>query len=152
MLLPCHARAFHSCLNDKELLARNRRNISSLSDSDGIQTNNHLVCKQTFNHLAKLANLAKWLSVRLSYKWLWVRIPLLPFNKGIFGFANVLFTYGNVWFSNLMQLGQKLAADSIKHLYMYKTFMYSVLLSNFLSELHFVVLIVMFFHFGCLDR
>ena len=51
-----------------------------------------------------------------------------------------------------MQLGQKLAADSIKHLYMYKTFMYSVLLSNFLSELHFVVLIVMFFHFGCLDR
>ena len=41
-----------------------------LSDSNGIQTHNHLVCKQT-------ANLAKWLSVRLPTKWLWVRIPLL---------------------------------------------------------------------------
>ena len=29
------------------------------------------------NHLAKLASLAKWLSVSLRSKWLWVRIPLL---------------------------------------------------------------------------
>ena len=40
-----------SCLNVKELLARNRRDIWSLSD-------------------------CKWLSVRLQTKWLWVRVPL----------------------------------------------------------------------------
>ena len=28
----------------------------------------------------KLASLAKWLSVRLRTKWLWVRVPLQPFN------------------------------------------------------------------------
>ena len=35
-------------------------------------THNHLVCKRTINHLAKLASLAKWLGVRLRTKWLWV--------------------------------------------------------------------------------
>ena len=38
------------------------------SDSNGIRTHNHLVRKQTLNHLTKmasLANLAKWLRVRL---------------------------------------------------------------------------------------
>ena len=69
---------FYSCMNVKELLARNRRNIWSLSDSNGIRTHSHLVRKYTLNHLAKLASLAKWLSVRLRTKWLWVRIPLLP--------------------------------------------------------------------------
>ena len=43
----------------KELLARNKRNILSLSDSNEIRTHNHLVLKQTPNHLAKTAN---WLS------------------------------------------------------------------------------------------
>ena len=47
------------CLNVKELLARSWRNIWSLSDSNVISTHNHLVCKQTLNHLAKLV---KWLS------------------------------------------------------------------------------------------
>ena len=51
------------CLNVKELIARSRCHILSLSDSNGIQTHNHLVRKRTFNHLAKLASLAKWLSV-----------------------------------------------------------------------------------------
>ena len=46
-------------LNVKELLARSRRHIWSLSDSNVIQTHKHLVCKRTLNHLAKLA---KWLS------------------------------------------------------------------------------------------
>ena len=32
--------------------------------------------KTTFNHLAKLDSLAKWWSVCLQTKWLWVRIPL----------------------------------------------------------------------------
>ena len=43
-----------SYLNVKERLARNRCDIWSLSDSNGIQTHDHLVCKRTLNHLAKL--------------------------------------------------------------------------------------------------
>ena len=37
---------FHSCFNIKKL-ARIRRDIWSLSDSNGIPTHNHLVCKRT---------------------------------------------------------------------------------------------------------
>ena len=47
------------CLNIKELLAWNRHNILSFK----IQTHNHLVCKGTLNHLAKLA---KWFSCVVS--------------------------------------------------------------------------------------
>ena len=47
------------------------------SESNGIRTQNHLVRKRRLNHLAKLACLAEWLSVRLRTKWLWVRISLL---------------------------------------------------------------------------
>ena len=46
----------YSCLNVKELLARNRREIWSLSDCNWTGT-------QTLNHLAKLA---KWLSFIVS--------------------------------------------------------------------------------------
>ena len=42
------------CLNVKELLARSRRHIWSLSDSNVNQTQNRLVRKRTLNHLAKL--------------------------------------------------------------------------------------------------
>ena len=48
-----------------------------LSDSNGIRTHHHLVRKRTLNHVTIQASLAKWLSVRLRTKWLWVRIPLL---------------------------------------------------------------------------
>ena len=48
--------------------------ISEDYDSNGIQTHNHLVRKRTLNHLAKPA---KWLSVPLWTKWLWVRISVL---------------------------------------------------------------------------
>ena len=48
----------YSCLDVKELLARNRREIWSLSDCNWIRTHNRLVRKGTLNHLAKLA---KWL-------------------------------------------------------------------------------------------
>ena len=68
------------CMNVKELLARSRCHIWTLSDSNEIWTHNHLVPKRTLNHLAnltKLTSLAKWLSVGLWTKWLWVRIPLL---------------------------------------------------------------------------
>ena len=51
------------CLNVKELLVRNRRDIWSLSDCNGTRTHNHLVCKRTLNHLAKLV---KWLSCVVS--------------------------------------------------------------------------------------
>ena len=44
-----------SCLNVKELLARSRRKIWSLSDCNWTRTQNHLVRKQTLNHLARLA-------------------------------------------------------------------------------------------------
>ena len=44
-------------LNVKELLARCRRHIWSLNNSDEIRTDNHLVRNRTLNHLAKLA---KW--------------------------------------------------------------------------------------------
>ena len=37
----------YSCLNVKELLARNRREIGSLSDCNGTRTHNHLVRKRT---------------------------------------------------------------------------------------------------------
>ena len=53
----------YSSLNVKELLAWNRHKIWNLSDCNGTQTHNHLVCKWTLNHLAKLA---KWLSCVVS--------------------------------------------------------------------------------------
>ena len=53
----------YSCLNVKELLARSRRHILTLSDCNGTRTHNHLVRKRTINHLAKLA---KWLSCAVS--------------------------------------------------------------------------------------
>ena len=60
-LCSCHVTyAFHSestlysCLNFKELFAQNRHKISSLSDCKWSRTHNHLVCKRTLNHLAKL--------------------------------------------------------------------------------------------------
>ena len=45
----------YSCLNVKELLARSRHEIGSLSDCNWTRTHNHLGHKQTLNNLAKLA-------------------------------------------------------------------------------------------------
>ena len=53
----------YSCLNVKEFLAWSRHGIWSLSDCNWPQTHNHLVCKWTLHHLAKLA---KWLSCVVS--------------------------------------------------------------------------------------
>ena len=72
----------YSCLNVKELLARSRREIWSLSDCNWIRTHNHLVRKGTLNHLAKLTDLAKWLSVRLRTKWSWVLVQLHSLTAG----------------------------------------------------------------------
>ena len=51
-------------------------NNQKISDCNGTRTDNHLVLKQTLNHLTKLANLAKWLSFHLRTKWLWVQVLL----------------------------------------------------------------------------
>ena len=80
MLLSCHAfqneSTIYSCLNVKELVDQIRRHIWHLSNNNRIRTHNHLVHKQTLNHLAKLTSLAKWLSAHLWTKGLWVRVQL----------------------------------------------------------------------------
>ena len=67
---------FYSCLNVKELVPRSRLEIWSLSDCNWTRAHNHLVHKTTLHHLAKLVSLAKWWSVLLWTKWLWVRVQL----------------------------------------------------------------------------
>ena len=71
----------YSCLNVKELLVQNSRDIWSLTDSNGIQTHNHLVHKWTLNRLAKLAffffndwAVLKYLSVRC----IWLYVVIMP--------------------------------------------------------------------------
>ena len=59
----------YSCLNVKELVALSRREIWSLRDCNWTQTHNHLVLKQTLNHLTKLY-------LHLWTKWLWVQVQL----------------------------------------------------------------------------
>ena len=69
---------FYSCLNVKGLLARNRCNIWSLSDSNRIRTHSHSVCKWRLNHLAKLAVPIPLLSFKLQILCLfWTRSSLI---------------------------------------------------------------------------
>ena len=65
------------------LLAWNRQKIWSLSNWSSTWTYNHLVHKRTLNRLAKPVSLAKWLSVCLWTKWLWVPVQLQS-RRGIF--------------------------------------------------------------------
>ena len=60
----------YSCLNVKDFIAQSRNKICNLSDCNWTRTQNHLVRNGTLNHLAK------WLSVCLQTKWLWVRDKL----------------------------------------------------------------------------
>ena len=53
----------YSCLNVNELLAQNRHGIWSLSGCNRTQIHNHLVCKRTLNHLAKLVWLNGWVFI-----------------------------------------------------------------------------------------
>ena len=63
--------------------------IHNCSDCNWTQSQNHLVCKRTINHIAKCVSLAKcvilakWLSVRLRTKWFWVRVQLQSLNLQI---------------------------------------------------------------------
>ena len=66
---------FYSCLNVEELLARNRCDIWSLSNSNGIWTHNHLVQKRALKNLEKLA---KWLSCVMStYLCIWLYVIIM---------------------------------------------------------------------------
>ena len=68
----------YSCLNIKELLTWNWRDIWSLSDSSENRTQNQLVSKRTVNHLAKLT---KWLSCVLStysVRCIWLYVIIMP--------------------------------------------------------------------------
>ena len=68
-----------SCLEKLLSASRFSQSIFITHDCNMTRTLNQLVCKRTFNHLAKLAkltSLTKWLSVRLRTKWLWSRVPL----------------------------------------------------------------------------
>ena len=74
---PCHVTyafqsesTLYSRLNVKKLLAQSRHKIWTLSDCNWTGTHNHLVHKQS------TASLAKWLSVHLWTKWLWVLVQL----------------------------------------------------------------------------
>ena len=73
--------------------------IINISDCYWTRTHNHLVCKQTLNHLAKLADLAKWLSVRLRTKRLWVPVQLQSLKLQISSLlrARSSLTFRQVW-------------------------------------------------------
>ena len=87
---------FYSCLNVKKLLARNRREIWSLSDCNWTRSHNHLVRKWTLNHLAKLARFSQTVSLQsfnfnslsfwiLREKSLWrTAVPVDPSSISVF--------------------------------------------------------------------
>ena len=64
----------YSWLNVKELLARSRHKIWSLSDSNWTWTHNHLVCKQTLNHLTKLGQMIELCCEYLSVWCIWLYV------------------------------------------------------------------------------
>ena len=47
--------------NVKKLFAQNRCDMWSFSDNNEIRTSNHLLCKRTPNHLAKLPKLLSYI-------------------------------------------------------------------------------------------
>ena len=62
-------------LNFKELLARNRCNILSLSDYNSTGTHNHFIHKWTLNYLAKQTKWLSWVESILSchvHVWEWI--------------------------------------------------------------------------------
>ena len=77
-----HESPLCSCRNVKKLVPLNRRDIRSLSDSNGIRNHRQLACKRTLNSLAKLTT-DQWLSIRLWTKRLGVRILMLSFQHAI---------------------------------------------------------------------
>ena len=77
-------------VTERQQRKESQNNIAAfLSDSNKIQTHDHLVCKRTLSHLAKLASLTKWLSVHLQIKWLRVLISLLSLRLQIWRLLRV---------------------------------------------------------------
>ena len=74
MFLSCHVYVSEWIHSIVAWMSRNSLLGAGISDCP--RNHNHLVHKQTLNHLAKLANLAKWLSIRLRTKWCWVGVQL----------------------------------------------------------------------------
>ena len=99
-LVPCAFQSdttVYSCLNVKETLLWSRPKIWSLSDCNWTLALNYLVCKQTFNYLAKLA---KWLSSVLS-SYLYAGIWLLCFHV-TYTFQNASIFYSVLNFKELV--------------------------------------------------
>ena len=105
----------YSRLNSKVLLARNRRDIWNLSDSNGVRTRNHLACKRTLNLLAKLANLfflmielrCECLSVRCI--WLYI-LSCLPCHVRVSEWIYTLWLpecQGTPWYKLVMRASHK---------------------------------------------
>ena len=59
-----------------------------------------------------LTSLAKWLSVRLRTKWLWVRIPLQSLIC-TYVYANIYLTMSYYMFSERFKFGEYLARFSV---------------------------------------
>ena len=95
----------YSWLNVKELLARSRHKIWSLSDSNWTWTHNHLVCKWTLNHLAKLV---KWLSCVVS--------------TYLFGAFDCMFLTDCIFFTNQVVVGLSHVAVMYHQLTMFLLF------------------------------
>ena len=77
---------FYNCLNIKELLARNRYNIWSLSDCNRTRTHDHLVRKRTVTHLEKLPvcdTIRTYSQMQHKGQYLDWKVPHLPFLEGI---------------------------------------------------------------------
>ena len=96
------------CLNVNELVILSRRHILSLRDSNMIRTHNYLLRKRSLQP----PSLAKWLSVCLQTKWLWVRNPLLSFKLQIW---RLLRSRRSLTFRETIECGftLKLARDMI---------------------------------------
>ena len=65
----------YSCLNIKELFARNRCHIWSLSDCNKIQTHSNLVCKKTFSQTGQMIELCCEYS---SVRFIWLYDIIMP--------------------------------------------------------------------------
>ena len=102
-------------LNVKEILAWSRHHIWSLSDSNVIRTQNHLVRKRTLDHFAKL---------RLQTKWLWFEFMLsfMVFILWVEKFVNLTFVNvilifdkkgGNIW--NLSDCNEFWTKNDLTH-------------------------------------
>ena len=72
---------------------------------------NYLVCKQTLNNLAKLASLAKWLSVCLQTRLLWVRVPLQSLK---FQISHLFWARGSLTFRQSQSADLLCVCDMIK--------------------------------------